>query len=114
MERRRPWWRMYAEQVWNGWTRRFYNRRVVCMCIPWAEEGLVGVGVGEVAEVAELHRHRRLGGPQEAADELGRPGLGRRRPAARRHQLRRHLHHPAAEHRQHPRSITHTSFLASN
>ena len=76
--------------------------------IPWAEECLVGVGVSEVAEVAELHGDGRLGGTQEPADELGRPGLGRRRPASRRHQLRRHLHHTAAEHRQHPRSITHS------
>nr|ACR33920.1 unknown [Zea mays] len=72
---------------------------------PWAEEGLVGVGVGEVAEVGEAHGHGGgAAGPQEARDELGRLRLGRRRPAPRRHQLRRHLHHLAAEHRQHPRA----------
>ena len=71
------------------------------MYVPWAEEGLVGVGVGEVPEVGQLHGHGRLRAPQEAADELRRPGLGRRRPAAGRYQLRRHLHNLAAEHRQH-------------
>ena len=82
--------------------------------IPWAEEGLVGVGVGEVSEVGgEAHGHGGgRAGPQEPGDELGRLRLGRRRPAPRRHQLRRHLHHLAAEHRQHPhrsRSIGATS-----
>ena len=70
--------------------------------VPWAEEGLVGVGVGEVPEVGELDGHGRLRAPEEAAHQLGRPRLGRRRPAAGRHQVRRHLHNLAAEHRQHP------------
>ncbi len=59
------------------------------------------MGVGEVAEVAELHGHGRLGAAEEAADQLRRPRLRRRRPAAGGHQLRRHLHHVAAEHSQH-------------
>lgn len=74
--------------------------------VPGAEERLVGVGVGEVAVVAELHGHGRLGRGQEAPHQLRRLRLGRRRPAARRHQLRRHLHHLPAEHRQHLRSRT--------
>jgi hypothetical protein len=50
----------------------------------WAEEGLVGMGVGEVAEVAELHGHGRLGATRKqlSADQL------RRHPTAGRQKLR--------------------------
>lgn len=61
------------------------------------------MGVGEVAEGAEVDGDGGVGagGGEEALHELRRARLGRRRPAARSHQLRRHLHNLAAEHRQH-------------
>lgn len=68
---------------------------------PGREGGLIGMGVGEMAQIAELDGHRPSRSAEEPVDQLRRPCLGGRRSATRRHQLRWHLNHLSAEHTQH-------------
>lgn len=71
------------------------------MIRPGPEEGLIFVGICEVAEGGDLHWNRGAGAGEKSIDQRRCPRLRRRGSAPGGRQLRRDLHHLTTEYTQH-------------